>query len=612
MALLLPHCVAIDTETTSLNPWTGGRVFSAAACFADGRTLYWRDSFMGLREVLEDESIDKVFHNAKFDLRMLQWSGFKVRGRVWDTMIFGHLLDGRQKLGLGPMSVRYLPIDQRKVITEIEQWLEQHKLSQKYGYDEEDRFEQFDKLPNELLRRRNVGDSELTMGLFKRLYSTVATVFPLLLAQEHKLLHVVSRMEDRGIVVNYEEIELQKVYFTEMIEDVLRFCEGVTGLDYFNINAQKDQKLLIENAGLWPSLEAVAGKDKSRYNKSGPRLDDFNLRNLHHPVAHMMLLGKAAIKMRDTFLAQMQRLSINGVLHPNYKQLGTSTGRFSCSKPNLQNIPIEGDRRTSYTAEEAEEMSEMTGWNYAPHLKRMFEVRPGFCHIHSDKKQAEMAMLAHYTSDPVLMGIFNTGKSVHDEICRFLYGEWTKGLKTRTKAVVFGYMYGAGLETLARKIGGTIREARDTKTLLATKLPSLPRLQMLLKAQIQDRGYIESDWKRRYYIRPSEAYKGVNALCQGSVGDEIKSRMIAIDEWAESEKNGCQLLLNIHDDLCTESPIENRYESVKQIHRLMHETGIHYKLALPSSLDITYTRWADLVELNDINILPEPPTKEIL
>jgi DNA polymerase-1 len=590
---------AVDTETNGLDIWHGGRMFAAGAVLSNGQEHFWRGEFSGLRALLEDETCDKVFHNAKFDLRMLEAKGFKVRGRVWDTMIFAHLLDGRdagKPLGLDPVSRKYLPNEYRKIVDEINVWFDEH------GIEKRMRRRNFENLPNEILQKRNVGDARITGALFKRFFKTVAHHFGFLLEQEHELINVVRSMEDVGIAVDPEEIELQDKHFLEIEEDVLLYCEGVVGGD-FNMNSREHQIELLKRSGAWEQLVAFV-KDSpdrqtgaSRPNKIIPKLDDWNLRNLHHPSAHMLLLGKAASKMRSTFIDQARRYQVDGVLHPNFNQLGTTTGRFSCSNPNLQNIPIEGDRRTAYTEEEAEEAFEMTGTNYAPHLKRLFVVRPGKAHIHSDKKQAEMAMLAHYTNSQTMMDIFASGESIHDGICKRLYGEWTKGLKTRTKAVVFGYQYGAGLKTLARKIGGTVQDAKATRNRLGRIMPELPKWQAELAEQVEQVGYLTTIHGRRHYLRRHEAYMGPNRMCQGSVGDEIKSRMIALHKMFKAESIDAQILLNIHDDIASQSAIGDLHRAVPRIYEVMHETSKPYRLPLASSLDITYTRWSDLKEV---------------
>jgi hypothetical protein len=96
-------------------------------------------------------------------------------------------------------------------------------------------------------------------------------------------------------------------------------------------------------------------------------------------------------------------------------------------------------------------------------------------------------------------------------------------------------------------------------------------------------------------------------MCQGSVADEIKSRMIALDDYYTSEGIEATVIQQIHDDIGSEVPVDQVREAVPNISRIMHETSLPYKLPLPSSLDITYTRWADLKEIEDVYNVPGPP-----
>lgn len=609
-----PNVVAVDLETTGLNAHAGDRPFAASAAFPNGRRLFWRATegqtlkrgdFSDLDELIEDPKIDKVFHNAKFDWRMLDFSGFKMRGRAWDTQILCHLIDGRQAgtgLRLENCAARFLPPDRRKIVDEVHQWFDAN------GVGSDVRYERFNILPPDLLRRRIIGDADLTLRIFHRLWSTVSTTFPFLLEQEHRLLPVVKRMEDRGILVDVTEVERQKIELTTMLDAVQHFFEGFFGEDdrFFNVNARGDLEEALRMAGIWDQL-----RERTKPSKTFPngqiKLDDSVLRGLHHPVAHWILLGKTAAKFRDTFLSQAVTNAVANVLHANFNQLGTNTGRFSCSGPNLQNIPIEGDRRAQFTNEEADEQYEITGYRIAPHLKRCFAVRSGHCHLHADKKQAEMAMLAHYTRDKKLIGFFESGKSIHDEITMELFGEYSKGLKTQAKRVVFGYQYGAGNACLAHTLSSTLEVAVKLRNRLAAVFPALPRWKREMDAQISERGYVQTIHGRRHYLRGGESYMSVNRMCQGTVGDEIKSRMIAIDDWAQKELPEATVLLNIHDDIATECPVEARQFAAHNIHRIMHETSMEYLLPLPSSMDITYTSYGDLKEIDDVNNIPPPP-----
>ena len=596
--------VAIDTETTGLYPHAGAQPFAAAVVFPNGSNLFWRDKDLHngtLQAVIEDPLIDKVFHNAKFDWRMLDTFGWTMRGRIWDTGIFIHLLDGRDAEGgsnLDYAARKYLPVEFRKVTTEIKDWFRTNKVPRKRW--------NFQNLPRDLLARRCIGDTHLTAQLFRKLFTTVAKTFPFLLDLEHRVLPIVKRMEDRGVLIDQKEIETQRKYFIEIIEDVTRYAEDLLNIGYWNINSPVDQANLLKAAGIYELVDEWTKAAPNRKSKKPfvPKrsLKTRVLMDLHHPAAHMLIVGKSAQKMLSPFLKQAATLSVNGVLHCNYKQTGTVAGRFSCSEPNLQNIPVEsedGERHSHWTEEEAEESYELTGYNFAPHIKRIFLVRPGYAHIHLDKSQAEMYALGHYSKDAKLVELLQGEESVHIGMCKLMFGEVTKGLKQRSKAVTFGYQYGAGLATIAKRVKGSIQEARTLRNRLQHIFPGLPRWRATLEQMIKDNGYIQTSHGRRHYLWATKAYMGVNRMCQGHVADELKGCMVRIGEWLLDKNYDARILLNIHDELVIECLIDQLHEVGPAIFALMLESDIDHEVPIPSEMEITYTSWAELQKVEN-------------
>jgi DNA polymerase-1 len=586
--------VGLDTETTGLNPWTGDRVFCLSIVFPDGRKIYWhKDASPGTRHIVEkilkDTNIHKVLANAKFDDRFLRFSGFPaIRGPVWDVQIFGHLLDGRDAgsgISLENLCRKYLPFGFRKLKEEIHKWFEENGMKDKADLD-------FSKLPLDLIRRRVESDAELTLMLFDKMYTTVRKLFPYLLWMEHALLPVIMEMEDRGIPVDPVEIEKQYEYFTYVIDEVTDFFECMTGWHHFNINATADQTAAFEICNIMEFLERDSSTERTKVKKT-PKLNDFNLRNTHHPAAFMLLVGKACQKMRDTFLAQADRFQVDGILHAQFNQIGTCSGRFSSSKPNMQNIPKDADHKATLTEDEAQEMLDITGLQFAPHIKRIFRTREGYVNMHSDKCQAEMCVLAHYANDSCLSEIVESGQNIHSGLCRLLYNDFNDGLKTRTKATVFGYVYGAGLATTAKKIKQGIEVARDARERLSCMVPGLPKWRSWLEHQIQTQGYITTIHGRRHYLRGFESYKAVNRMCQGTIGDEMKGRMIDIDRYIKREGIDAGMLLQVHDDIGMQIEIGSAAKVIPEIRSIMERSHHNYNVPLRADCAVTYTRWAD-------------------
>jgi DNA polymerase-1 len=562
-------------------------MFSAAAAFPDGKRMFWNRNFdSSFWDILADPTIDKVFHNAKFDMRMITITDHEIRGRIWDTMIFGHLLDGRDSRGslnLDSMSRKYLPSEYRKVVSEVDQFFEKRGISKKSSRD-------FSLLPEDILKARVVGDVNLTLRLFARLYATVAKTFPLLLEQEHRLIPVIFEMENRGIVVDLEKVRQQQIEFDEIAEDADEFCKGVLNWDYFNINSGDHQLALLKTADL---DKLIPEKTKT----GRPKLSAFNLLQLHHPIAHMLLMGKTATKMSGTFLGQILDHNTDSVIHPSYNQTGTTTGRFSCSKPNLQNLPIEGGHRLTGTQAELDEVFEMTGRIHRPRIRSLYRVRPGYLHLHSDLDRAELVALGHYSNDAFLIEVLTRPDSdVHAELARHVFGDSDtdyKALRRRIKDMVYGVIYGAGDKRLATRTGGNILKARAMKKRLLDMIPGLSRWLAGLERQIAHRGYIETTHGRRHYFSRRESYKAVSGACQGTVGDEIKTRMVDVGEHFLASGLG-KILLNVHDEIAAEIPIEAAEDAAIEMHKRMNRNAIKWRIPLRASLEVASESWGQL------------------
>jgi DNA polymerase-1 len=526
---------------------------------------------------MEDPNIDKVFFNAKFDWHMIDTLGINIKGNVWDVRILAHLINGRQKLNLDEVSKKHLPT-MRKVVTPIEDWFKDN------GFNKAIWGENYDKLPPDLLQERCHSDTVITAKLFMKFWPTVAATFPRLLDQEHRLIPIVKKAETRGYLIDVEEAHRQHKELGRIIDETQIWLAGVTGNDNFNANAYNDQAMALEQAGLLWKITERTKKVKR------PKLSAENLRNLHHPVAHMLLIAKQARMLRNTFIEQMLRFEVDGVLHPGFDPCGTLSGRFSSAKPNLLNIPGEGGHLTE---EEEEERIECTGYDLAPHIKRIFKVREGYANIHSDKSKVEVRMVGHYTNDPTLKGILSSGEDIHAEISQRMFESTDSRLRVRSKAVVFGYIYGAGDATIGARTGGGRQEGRLYRTRLESLCPALPIWKKRLEEQIRARGYVLTDHGRRHYLYPGESYMAVNRMCQGTAGDEVKACMVRIGEDLVDEYPDSTVLINIHDDIGSEVPLEQLEEILPIYDDLMAQVSMPFNVPLPSDTKYTTTRWSD-------------------
>lgn len=571
--------VAVDTETTGLNPWKGHRIFSVAAAFSSGRILFWRDEFSGLKELMEDENVEKVFHNAKFDIRMLGFQGIKVKGKIHDTMTSAHLLNMRQKLSLEELCAKYLPPHHQKVVGEIDSWFKAN------GIIKAEKGTHFNILPPEILKKRNIGDAVSTLLIHQRLYPTVIKDFPFLYQQEMDLMPYILRMENRGVAVDVEEIQNQKRFLSGVIEEAEIEYEGILGRE-INWRSYDDKIALLDQAGLLPYM--------GERTKTGKyRLKAVDLRNIPHPAAQLLLRLSLASKLRDTFLAQLEANEVDGVVHGGFNSNGTVSGRFSSSKPNLQNIPREGGQLTT-----EEEDADLEDIPLAPHIKRCFIARPGYRNMHSDKKQIEVRQMIHYSKDITGKEILESGLDPHFMICKKMFGVEDEKYKQRAKQIVFGWEYGMGLDSMAARLQATKAQAKEYYNIFERLFPGAKRWKQRLYSEVHERGYVQTDHGRRHYLYPGEAYIAVNRMCQGTAADEIKGNMLMVGRLCE-EYPDCNMLLTIHDEVSTEIPDEMFEEIAPKVHDLMCQSRIEYFTPMPADSKMTEVggRWAELKKI---------------
>jgi DNA polymerase-1 len=589
---LLKNYICIDVETTGLHTWEGHKIFAVAAVWPDGKIRFWRDDFEGLKELCEDLTIAKVFHNAAFDVGMLKAMGIEVKGAIFDTMLFGWCLHSSWPQNLDFMCRQYLPPRFAKVVDELNQWFDEHKIPKsKRGLS-------FNILPPELLKKRVVGDAASTCALFKVLFEKVMSQYGRVCIQEHRLLPITSSMVQHGLMINAEEIKRQEGEIMAQLEEIYEYFYGIMGEGFIPTSPKHIRDLFVKTG-----LDGHCGRTASGMIAT----DSWSLRQIHHPISANLLAMRGLEKRLNTFVRPLREEAVDDIIHPNFRQTGTATGRYSCAKPNMMNVPSESERMTTFSDEEAAELEEWAGTAVASHIHKLIRCRPGYCHIHSDKSKVEVAMFAHYAKDEILIQALKEGKDIHSEICKLLFGEETKGKRVRSKAIIFGKLYGAGARVIARNAACSLEEAQNLIALLDARMPALKGWSAQLTRQIRTTGYVETDFGNRYYIAPQDSYKAVNYMCQGTAALEVKSRMIALTEAFRERgwENDVRVIVQVHDDIGVEAPIELFPEVAPLMHQIMEETSMEYRVPLPASLEATVTNWGELQKIDPKNpILP--------
>ncbi|MEE0930439.1 MAG: DNA polymerase, partial [Acutalibacteraceae bacterium] len=323
---------------------------------------------------------------------------------------------------------------------------------------------------------------------------------------------------------------------------------------------------LFEKLGL-PPLK----KTKSGYSTSAEVLE--KLAN-EHPVVELVMEYRQLAKLKSTYCDGLLKVIDNtGRIHSSFNQTETRTGRISSTEPNLQNIPV----RTELGRE----------------MRRFFVAKKGYVLVDADYSQIELRVLAHIANDAEMCNAFKNNDDIHAITASQVFGipleMVTPIMRSRAKAVNFGIVYGIGAFSLSKDIGVAVKEAdRYIKAYLAHYDGVQQYMENIIE-NAKNKGYVETMFNRRRYLPElSSSNKNMRAFgervarnmpIQGTAADIIKIAMIKVYNRLKAEKLRAKLILQVHDELIVEAPVEEQ-EMVKKILQQEMENAVQLKVPL--------------------------------
>lgn len=382
---------------------------------------------------------------------------------------------------------------------------------------------------------------------------------------EMPLAGVLADMELTGFAVDRAGIEAYGKQIEVQLKEIEQRIYEEAG-ETFNINSPKQLGDI-----LFGKLELPHGKKtKNGYSTNAEILESLRY---DHPIVGDVLDYRTYAKLKSTYCDGLLKvIEDDGRIHSSFNQTETRTGRISSTEPNLQNIPV----RTPLGRE----------------LRRFFTARPGWTLVDADYSQIELRVLAHMANDPVMIETFKTGGDIHTTTAARVFGVpvelVTPAMRSSAKAVNFGIVYGIGAFSLAKDLGITRKEAdRYIKEYLNNYAGVRDYMENVITRAKED-GYVSTLFGRRRYLpeltssnfntRSFGERVARNMPVQGTAADIIKIAMIRVFNRLKAEKLQAKLILQIHDELIVECPLEEA-ESVKKL--LEEEMSGAVSLAVP-------------------------------
>lgn len=383
---------------------------------------------------------------------------------------------------------------------------------------------------------------------------------------ELPLVEVLFDMEGQGISIDSNLLEELSIKFNEEIKLLTKQIYDLCGVE-FNINSTKQL-----SAVLFETLNLNHGKK----NKTGYSTDNDVLEGLKgsHPIIESILRYRELSKLQSTYIDGLRgKIDNFGKIHTIFKQNITATGRLSSTEPNLQNIPIRKPEGKI--------------------LRKMFIASNNNKLVCADYSQIELRLLANFSGDEVLISSYENGLDIHAITASLVFDvdlkNVTSEMRRRAKAVNFGIIYGISDFGLANDIGVPVGEA---KQFIKKYFETYPKVKAYMDNNIsiaKEKGYISTLMGRirfvdelksgNYNIRSFGERIAMNMPLQGSSSDVIKLAMINVYNKLKEEKLMSKLILQVHDELILDCPIEEKVR-VEEILKSCMENAVQLKVKL--------------------------------
>ena len=521
-----------------------------------------------LRSVLEGASVGVVGHDLKRSLLALRGAGVALGRLVFDTMLASFVIDpGRRSHGLEVLAREHIASELRSV----DVLRGKGKSARTLDLATADEVA-------ECVCRRVVGALDLRDHLEQELDARGGR--ELLTTIEMPLVHVLADMESAGITLDRAAMAVLAQQFQAELVDLERRIHDEAGTD-FNINSTPQLRHVLFEKLQLPIIKRT---------KTGASTDAdvlAELAALGHALPTLLLEYRELTKLQSTYVEALPR-SVNpktGRIHTTFSQTGAATGRLSSFDPNLQNIPIRTQR--------------------GEEIRRCFVAPEGSSLVVADYSQIELRLLAHLSQDEAFLNAFHHGDDVHRQTASMIFDvavdEVTDEMRGRAKTINFATIYGQGAFSLARQLGISQEEAKDFIRLYFERFSGVRRYLDDCVEKAKRQGYAETIFGRRRYIpelkdrnfnvRAFGERVAMNSPLQGSAADLIKRAMIEIWRALRDAGRESRLLLQVHDELVVESPLDEIDAVIGIVRREMEGAA---ELAVPLVVDIGVgPNWVD-------------------
>lgn len=563
--------VCFDTETTGLDA-LHAELVGMSFSYEKGKAFYVPfpenqeeaqilvDKF---KPFFENENIEKIGQNLKYDLKILSNYGVTVKGKLFDTMIAHYLINPDMRHNMDILAETYLKYSPKSIETLIGKKgknqisMRQVPLEDIKEYAAED--------ADVTLQLKEIFTTELDKTETKKLFDEI----------EIPLVSVLAAMETEGIRLDTGFLSIMS---KEMEIEIKSLEEKIyeTAGEKFNLASPKQLgDILFDKLKIGGAKQK---KTKTGQYATGEEVLTYLAND--NPIVKEILDWRQMVKLQSTYILALPEQVDKKTLrvHTDYMQTVAATGRLSSNNPNLQNIPIRTERGRQ--------------------IRKAFVARDeNHTLISADYSQIELRIIAALSGEENMIKAFQDGEDIHKATAAKVFDvpleEVSREQRSNAKTVNFGIIYGVSAFGLSNQ---TSLSRSESAALIEAYYKTYPRLRSYINEQIEfarEKGYVQTILGRRRYlkdinsanavVRSAAERNAVNAPIQGSAADVIKIAMINIHKKLTEENWKSKMLLQVHDELVFDVH-NDELEKIQPM--IKHEMENAFIMAVPLEVEL--------------------------
>lgn len=528
--------ICFDTETTGIDP-NDAEIVGMSFSFTPGEAYYVPCSadqaavnkqLKQFEPLFNNTAITWLGQNLKYDMLVLKWYGYELKGNIFDTMLAHYVIDPDGKRSMDALSLQYLHYEP----VHIDELIGKKGKTQGNMRDVE----------LEKIKEYAAEDADITLQL-KQVFmpllkkKEVEKVFK---EVENPLVKVLADMEFEGVKV---DVDFLKDYSVQLEKNARLAEENVykaAGVKFNLASPKQLGEVLFEKL----KLDSRAKKTKTGQYATG---EDVLLKLSHQSkIVEDILAFRELTKLKSTYVDALPQM-INrktGRVHTSYAQAVAVTGRLSSNNPNLQNIPVRTERGREIRKA------------FVPRDKQHIL-------LSADYSQIELRIVAAISGDRAMCELFKQGKDIHTATAAKVYGvaekEVSKEMRYKAKSVNFGIIYGQGAFGLADNLGISRTEAKEIIDNYKKQFAGIQKYMDDTINFAKEHGYVQTLMGRKRWLRDINSANftvrgfaernAINSPIQGTAADMIKLAMIKTQAAMKKAGMKSRMILQVHDEL---------------------------------------------------------------